>query len=397
MYDVVIAGAGPAGAVAATVLARAGARVALIDRDRFPRHKLCGDTLNPGVLAILRRLALASMAEACGLPVAGMILTGDDGVRVEARYPDGLVARAVKRSDFDWALVRDAVEAGADFIDDTMVSEPIVENSAQPPSVAGLWVRSKGFTRAIRAAVTIGADGRRSRLAFGLGLTCHPVRPRRWAVGVYAERVDGLSQFGEMHIRRACYLGVAPLPNGLTNVCLVKPSAGGDADLRDPLAAVKQVLSSDRVLRDRFSRARFIASPTVIGPLAIDATDTLPPDGLLLAGDAAGFVDPMTGDGLRFAVRGGELAAEAALHVLAHGWPGVHSRLATWRRQEFAAKYRFNRALRSVVGSPIAVRMATAGAPYLQPILRALICRAGDCDLACDEAGTPPSTSLGMP
>src|SRR5258705_10424994 len=170
MYDVVIAGAGPAGAVAATVLARAGARVALIDRARFPRHKLCGDTLNPGVLAILRRLALASMAEACGLPVAGMILTGDDGVTGEARYPDGLVARAVKRSDFDWALVRDAVEAGADFIDDTMVIEPIVENSAQRPSVAGLWGRSKGFKRAIRAAVTIGADGRRSRLAFGLGL-----------------------------------------------------------------------------------------------------------------------------------------------------------------------------------------------------------------------------------
>ena len=71
MYDVVIAGAGPAGSVAATVLARAGARVALIDRARFPRHKLCGDTLNPGVLTTLRRLKLASIAEACGLPVSG--------------------------------------------------------------------------------------------------------------------------------------------------------------------------------------------------------------------------------------------------------------------------------------------------------------------------------------
>src|SRR6478752_4036405 len=102
MYDVVIAGAGPAGSVAAIVLARAGARVALIDRAHFPRHKLCGDTLNPGVLAILQRLKLSSMVEACGVPIAGMMLTGEDGATVQGRYPNGLVARAVRRSDFDW-------------------------------------------------------------------------------------------------------------------------------------------------------------------------------------------------------------------------------------------------------------------------------------------------------
>jgi flavin-dependent dehydrogenase len=381
MYDVVIAGAGPAGSVAASVLARAGARVALIDRARFPRHKLCGDTMNPGVLAILRRLNLASMAEACGLPIEGMILTGQDGSTVEGRYPDGLVARAVKRSDFDWALVRDAVAAGADFMDDTTVLEPIVESGGHLPLVAGLCVRSHGAKCAVRGAVTIGADGRRSRIAFGLGLSRHPARPRRWAVGVYAERVDGISRCGEMHIRRGRYIGVAPLPNGLVNVCLVRPSRGGDADLADPLGAVKAALSSDRVLRDRFSRARFITAPVVIGPLAVDATEAPLPIGLLLAGDAAGFVDPMTGDGLRFAVRGGELAAEAGLRALADGWSGLHDRLAALRRQEFESKYRFNRLLRRVVGSPSAVRVATAGASLLQPVLRALIFRAGDCDL----------------
>lgn len=393
MYDVVIAGAGPAGAVAATVLARSGARVALIDRARFPRHKLCGDTLNPGVLAILRRLRMASMAEACGLPIAGMMLTGEDGSTVEGRYPDGLVARAVTRSDFDWALVNGAVDAGADLIDDTMVLEPIVERDGHRASVAGLWVRSQGIRRAIRAAATIAADGRRSRIAFGLGLARHPVRPRRWAVGVYAERVDGLTGFGEMHVRRSCYIGVAPLPHGLANVCLVKPSAGGDGAMRNPLLAVKSALAGDRVLRDRFSRARFLGSATVMGPLAIDATNATLPERLLLAGDAAGFVDPMTGDGLRFAVRGGELAAEAALLALAHGWNGVHERLAAWRRREFAAKYRFNRALRGVVGSPLAVRMATAGAPWLQPILRALIYRAGDCDLVTRSSNAEPAAA----
>src|SRR5437763_15889657 len=98
MYDVVVAGAGPAGAVAAAVLARAGTRVALIDRATFPRHKLCGDTLNPGVLAILGRLALGSAAERCGVPIAGMILTGEDGSTIEGRYPGGLLARAIGRA-----------------------------------------------------------------------------------------------------------------------------------------------------------------------------------------------------------------------------------------------------------------------------------------------------------
>src|SRR5262245_25643808 len=254
MYDVVIAGAGPAGSVAATVLARAGARVALIDRARFPRHKLCGDTLNPGVLAILTRLKLASMTDVCGLPLSGMSLIGEDGVTIEGRYPKGLIARAVTRSDFDWALVRDAERAGAHLFDDTLVTEPIVESSGDRAVVRGLWLKSNGFRRQIRAAVTIAADGRRSRIAFGLGLSRHPLRPRRWAVGVYADRVDGVSQcFGEMHVRPTWYLGVAPLPSGLTNVSFVKSAAGGDTELRDPLGLVKKIVSTDRVLRDRFS------------------------------------------------------------------------------------------------------------------------------------------------
>jgi flavin-dependent dehydrogenase len=321
------------------------------------------------------------MAEACGVPIAGMMLTGEDGVSVQGRYPNGLIARAVRRSDFDWALVKDAVASGVNFFDDTTVLEPIVETEGWQSSVKGVWVRSKGDKRAIRGAVTIAADGRRSRIAFALGLSRHPAGPRRWAVGVYAEHVDGTSDMGEMHIRRGRYIGVAPLPNGLTNVCLVKPSSGPDPDLADPLGAVRAALAADRVLRERFARARFVTPPTVIGPLAIDATKAPVPEGLLLAGDAAGFIDPMTGDGLRFAVRGGELAAEAALRALADGWTGLHDRLAELRRREFQSKHRFNRALRGFVASRIAVRVATAGAFVLQPVLRSLIVRAADCDL----------------
>jgi hypothetical protein len=117
---------------------------------------------------------------------------------------------------------------------------------------------------------------------------------------------------GEMHIRRGRYIGVAPIPGGLTNVCLVRPSRPGDADLRDPAALLSRELMRDPLLRDRAADARLAAPPVVLGPLAVDATGARL-DGLLLAGDAAGFIDPMTGDGLRFAVRGGELAAAAAM------------------------------------------------------------------------------------
>jgi flavin-dependent dehydrogenase len=186
---------------------------------------------------------------------------------------------------------------------------------------------------------------------------------------------------GEMHIRRGRYIGVAPLPGGMTNVCLVKPSHPGDSDLRDPSSLLMRELARDPLLGDRFAGARLVAPPVVLGPLAVDVQPAAI-DGLLLAGDAAGFIDPMTGDGLRFAIRGGELAASAALDALAGGWAGVHARLADLRRREFGGKWRFNRALRALVASPRAVDAAAALAPFARPVLRAIISRAGDCDLA---------------
>jgi len=89
----------------------------------------------------------------------------------------------------------------------------------------------------------------------------------------------------------------------------------------------------------------------------------------------------MTGDGLGFAIRGGELAAAAALAALEHGWHGVHARLAAERRREFGGKWRFNRTLRALVASPRAVDAAAVAARLAPGVLRAVIARAGDCNL----------------
>ena len=391
MDDVLIVGAGPAGAVAGVVAARAGARVRLLDRATFPRDKLCGDTINPGTLARLRHLGLHEEIDRHGLKVDGMILTGERGVGVVGRYPQGVWGRAVVRRELDWLLLQQALAAGCQFDEGIAVQRVVVEEIGARRAVTGVAVGANGATRTIAAPVVIAADGRRSTIAFGLGLARHPSRPRRWAIGGYFENFlptqsdrDAVATelpagcLGEMHVRRNGYIGVAPLPGGLTNVCLVKPSGPADADLRDPSALLTRALARDPLLRDRAAGARLAAQPVVLGPLAVDVeSPTL--DGLILAGDAAGFIDPMTGDGLRFAVRGGELAAAAAVHALEHGWSGVPERLAAERRREFAAKWRFNRLTRALVASPRAVDAATIGGQLVPRAFEALIAHAGDC------------------
>src|SRR3979490_477970 len=105
MFDVLIVGAGPAGAVAGAILARGGARVCLVDRATFPRDKLCGDTVNPGTLARLKSLGVADEVDDRGLRVDGMLVTGARGVAIEGSYPEGASGRAIVRRDLDWLLL----------------------------------------------------------------------------------------------------------------------------------------------------------------------------------------------------------------------------------------------------------------------------------------------------
>jgi len=405
MCDVLIVGAGPAGAIAALVLARAGARVRLVDRASFPRDKLCGDTVNPGALARLERLGVAGDVVARGLRVDGMVVTGEGGVAVDGRYPAGVYGRAIVRRELDWLLVEAAMAAGCQFEPGVHVRGAAIVDEKSGRAVRGVRVSARGGEAHIDAPITIAADGRRSTIGFGLGFARHPARPRRWAVGAYYDNfktgvghpsdprtgdagVGHLSDptreagtLGEMHVRRGRYIGVAPIPGGLTNVCLVRPSRPGDAELRDPAALLARELQRDPLLRDRAADARMATAPVVLGPLAVDVDQDAALDGLLVAGDAAGFIDPMTGDGLRFAIRGGELAAAAALRALEHGWHGVHAQLAADRRAEFSGKWRFNRALRALVASPRAVGAAAVGARVAPGVLARVIAHAGDCYL----------------
>lgn len=372
MFDVIVSGAGPAGSVAATVLARGGARVLMLDRARFPRDKLCGDTINPGTLAVLRRLRMTDAFESSALPVEGMIVTGSRGVRVQCAYGEGIRGLALLRRDLDAALAGAAVAAGTRFEEGVVVRGPLRDERGQ---VRGVIIAGRdGRDVRVPAPLVIAADGRRSRLALALGLLRHPRRPRRWAIGAYFEGATGLTAFGEMHVRPGCYFGVAPLPSGIANVCLVVPRDGA---LDDPATLLRAAIAREPELRERFAAARMTSGPSVLGPLAVDAIGAGAP-GILLAGDAAGFIDPMTGDGLRFAVRGAELAATLALAALS-GAPGEpHRRLARLRHREFARKWRFNRGLRALVDRGLTVDLAARAAHTAPWLLRRTIALAAD-------------------
>jgi flavin-dependent dehydrogenase len=377
MLDVLVAGAGPAGAIASLVLARAGARVLVVDRDEFPRDKLCGDTLNPGAVSLLAALGLTGGPLQDARPLAGMVVTGPYAA-VEARYPGGVTGLALTRRALDAWLLDHAVRAGARFEPGLVVRAPLLEDTRAHPVVRGLQLARRGdaaHTIRLPATLTIAADGRRSVAARALGLTRHPPSPRRWAYGTYATGIAATRDVGEMHIRRGFYLGIAPLGGGLCNVCVVTSARPiGSA----PLEVIRRAIDSDTRLRRRFADAALQPHARVLGPLAVDAS-ACGADGLLLAGDAAGFVDPMTGDGLHLAMRGAWLAAEEALRVLVDGKFSVApERLRAARQHEFAAKLRFNRFLRRLVGSPAAISLAAGGAHIVPGLVRRAVQYAGD-------------------
>ena len=179
MTPALVVGAGPAGTVAALVLARAGVHVRLVDRAEFPRDKLCGDTLNPGALSILDRLGLGDRVRARAVPIAGMIVTGPTASRVACDYPDGLC----RRRDRPQGSRRDArgrrhcgrcrLRARPCRVRGPLDDERLARDRRADRRAA---------SSSMPARVVIAADGRRSTLAFALGLT--RFRRRAEALGV---------------------------------------------------------------------------------------------------------------------------------------------------------------------------------------------------------------------
>ena len=197
MFDVIVCGAGPAGAVAATVLARKGVRVLMLDRARFPRRKLCGDTINPGALAMLRRLGMSETFESAALELEGMIVTGEHGVSVRATYGGRVRALSIVRHVLDTALVRAATAAGARFEEGVLVRGTLVDETPVP-RVRGIVMAGRDC-RVIRvpAPFVLAAYGRRRSRA----RQTEASRSARAAIGATSPACESRQPFGECTCR----------------------------------------------------------------------------------------------------------------------------------------------------------------------------------------------------
>ncbi len=361
-HDVVVVGGGPAGSTVGTLLARAGARVLVCDAAIFPRHKLCGEFLPPAALPLFDRLGVRDEVERLGpRRHVGMAVIAPGGARFLGRYggstPWGL---AVRRFDLDVVLLEHARNSGAAVLQGMRVTD--VERAAdglwdvrlRPATAAGLSATAGAAPVAVRARAIVGADGRNSIVARRLGLRRRDPH-RRFAVMGHFEGVRAPVDHGEMIITRYGYCGINPLPAGLANVCIVlDPRREGALPGRGGLAALfRERIAAHPLTRERMAEARLVEGLWATGPLSCRASRTVA-DAALLVGDAAGFFDPFTGEGIAMALRGGAMAAEALLEALRKG---DLSRAALFpyeagRRAAFAARLRLDRALQRILIRP---------------------------------------------
>ena len=358
-FDVVVVGAGPAGAATARMLASAGLAVALVDKARFPRDKLCG-----GLLSQRSMHNIGDVFGECRLPVevtatgAAVFVRDTLAVRVRGATP----LRFTSRRTFDACLVGMAVERGAALFERSAV--------ATIDFAAGRVVMADGT--ALSTSFIVGADGAASRVRklAGVAMDRHG-----FAVGLEAEvprsavRRDIRDPEVYFDIAAWGYGWVFPKRDTLTVGIggLARENADLHASFRELAIAALGAVPSQPVCGSPIPFGNFVACP------GRGAT--------LLVGDAAGLVEPLTGEGIAFAVQSGAYAAQSIIEAAALGEPSRALALYLPRYRTIARSFDDVRMLRRLVFSRFTKRWfqrALAGDPAL--ISRHLDVLAGHAD-----------------
>jgi len=353
--DVAIVGAGPAGAAAAILLAEHGLDVVVLDRAALPRPKICGEYLSPEAVRLLDRLGVLKALDATGAAaLTGMRITAPDGTSVVGRYrPFGAFrpyrqhAMGVTREVLDGALAERLRGLPLDLREQTRVSDVIVEGG----QVVGLRAESRAQEALeVRARVIVGADGRHSVVAERLGCR-RPHALQRLALVTYVRGVADCRELGEIFVDPPDYAILNPLAADRVNFSIVVPlahAAPWSRRLEDFMTARARQLPH---LARRLEGAERVAPVRALGPLAHRVVEPRA-GGVLLVGDAAGFYDPFTGEGIFTALRSAELAASTIAQALRAGdvSAAALSAYARARRAAFAGKARVTRALQTVLG-----------------------------------------------
>jgi flavin-dependent dehydrogenase len=335
-WGVAVVGAGPAGAMTARAAALSGASVLLLDRARLPRSKVCGCCLNERALAALRRAGLGSLSARLGALPTSEVLLSSGGRAARLPMAGGV---SISRQALDVALVDEAVRAGAAFLSEA-------EARLGEEGEGGRTLQVGGHR--IRARVVVAADGLGGRLAARVGLTSEAERGARVGAGAVLECGPGFFEPGRVYM--ACgpsgYTGLVRLEDGRLDVACAFDAtamrgAGGPAKLAEVcLRAAGWPVPA-------LAEAPWRGTPSLTRrPRAVAAHR------LFVAGDAAGYVEPFTGEGMAWAIASGlalgPLAAEAA-----RGWhPELASRWKLEHRRLVASRQWACRALAAALRRP---------------------------------------------
>lgn len=314
--DVLIVGAGPAGAAASILLARQGYKVLLVDRATFPRDKACAEYLSPACTPLFAHLGvLDKILSTSPQRLQGMRIVDYHGQDCWGRFlqhGEALEGLALPRLLLDHLLVQQACQTGVELRTGFRVRQPLLSGQ----HVCGVHGQQRTQSVTLRARCVIAADGRLSTLARRLQL----VRRIKWlqhiALVTHYQGVHPVRPWGEMFLLPTGYLGLAPVGDNLMNVSLVTHKHHFRA--AHPEAFFEATLQSHAELRQRFAHATRVKGFLTVGPMA-QRTVCPPYDGILFIGDAAGFLDPFTGQGIYLALHSAYLAAMTAHHALSHG------------------------------------------------------------------------------
>jgi geranylgeranyl reductase family protein len=313
-FDVVIVGAGPAGSATAIGLARLGYEVALLDKKVFPREKLCGDFVNPINWAVFRDLGVDDCVLAAPHgEVTGFRVTNSSGREAEAHFGPRDRQRSMglglRRAALDQLLVQRAAELGA-----TTYLGRRIEKLSRTAQGWQLKFEEENW----QAKLVIGADGRNSWVAQQLGLNRSAAMQGR-SVGFQSRlRCSGAVRGQiEIHLFPGGYAGVVGLGDGTITLGMAidKRKLGGE---RGAEFLFDRVLAQNPHLKEIIDRSDSAAELRSVYPVHFPARRCVA-DGALLVGDAARVSEPITGEGIYFAMRSGLLAAEAIDLTLRRG------------------------------------------------------------------------------